>query len=892
MDFTVFPVMATNIFPIANSVNGGQLVTEFNLRTRESVGTPEHVKYMIGPSYVHAEDDFYVSALTDSAGPFSDTAISSHILEIHPGRGVINGHFVETLVPLTIDLLTANADAKLNNLTPLSGDLVVGLRIMYSTEQTMAGAMQAENGEYYEGIKVVILPKSEFKLPTDTDACENINLVTAHLKLAEFKFYNGTITNVINNYPAKCTMFPASRIGEVDKLLSDIYLRKSGLNPKKLYTFAGYGTIDDQDTWCDSTDALMVWDKGTDADMLIEVPMSYKETNEAHFRSTETGKVQLYLPHKQPHYDVPSANGNKYIYRPKTYDLPVANFESGTPGTVDSSYTQHIKNVVSLINNLYNLPAGKQRYYISDLNSIDELPPINTSWVPGDYILVARDYTLESSRMDSTWVTKPSSMYVVLPGFVSAISYSNTTKPSGVELGWISMTSDDIVGSDKTKPSNDSTIYNTYFNYTSYRGIAGSDYFRVEFTNTTGAEPNVTNYYYIVTHSGAYAYSDPILLTGEIPLAETTLVGGFLNVDETATDYGYVIRDSEGHLRLLDYALLRSGTLAYQLGEDFTTPNGLTAAEIQGYLDEYVNQRVAFPNFNHTQNAENPNVINVNIYLSAESDSTDISERTLNIYDLDSRFNTSVCINIYGTADSNTIINISDCQRVRIGTVAGTPIINLYRSNLYYDSNILDMLSTVYDLRLWYQKFDDNDANLIVDGMTVREIGVPVQGQGVEFWDVDTPNDNHYMFALQSLTFDSNANIIGCSMLVKNTSTSNVEQGKSIIVGSYEIPQGNGFTYPKTRLTKRIKVTGQFVSAYWTGGTDPANPWLVQDTSFTAVSQVYNPYDTNTPTSKGSISFLVDSFYVSNINGISHDITSIDGWEPDTYHVFAGNTIT
>ena len=63
------------------------------------------------------------------------------LLVISEGRAIINGHFIESLAPITIDLLEANAQLQLNDRAPLKGQLAVGLRAMYSTYQTMAGSM-------------------------------------------------------------------------------------------------------------------------------------------------------------------------------------------------------------------------------------------------------------------------------------------------------------------------------------------------------------------------------------------------------------------------------------------------------------------------------------------------------------------------------------------------------------------------------------------------------------------------------------------------------------------------------------------------------------------------------------------------------------------------------
>ena len=45
MNFITFPVAATNIFPAANSTSGSQLLSEWNLRSRETVATDSDVTY-------------------------------------------------------------------------------------------------------------------------------------------------------------------------------------------------------------------------------------------------------------------------------------------------------------------------------------------------------------------------------------------------------------------------------------------------------------------------------------------------------------------------------------------------------------------------------------------------------------------------------------------------------------------------------------------------------------------------------------------------------------------------------------------------------------------------------------------------------------------------------
>ena len=122
MNFITFGTAFTNIFPAANTKNGGQLATEFNLRSRESVGTHPSIQYSVGPSYVHSPEDYKVRVESDDSG----APVSYSVVEVLPGRGVINGHYVETLQSMTVDLLEANATLKSQARPPLKGKLAIG----------------------------------------------------------------------------------------------------------------------------------------------------------------------------------------------------------------------------------------------------------------------------------------------------------------------------------------------------------------------------------------------------------------------------------------------------------------------------------------------------------------------------------------------------------------------------------------------------------------------------------------------------------------------------------------------------------------------------------------------------------------------------------------------
>lgn len=956
MNIIAFSVDTTNIFPASNTTKGGQLLTEFNLRSRESVATDKNVQYMIGPSYTHSESDFYVSVMNDATGYFpnvddsgnSSTTVTSSILKINEGRAIVNGHFIESLTPVVVDLTEQNRQAKLNGRNPVEGHLSIGLRIMYSTEPTMAGSIKVENkNDMFEGIQIVILPTTDFITPSD--APTDKNKVTAHLLLATFDYYDGKISNIVQNFPGKCSVIDAWRINNVDELLTDTYLTKTGLNYKKLYTYAGKGKNpsdpNSPDTWCDSTDALMVFDaapvpfddkdfvdnasdqglaliEGTNSQQVNELLNRYPE---ATFIRLNSEKVALVLPHKQVDYPIHSEQGNRQLYGIKVYALPVADYVNNTAGTVDSNYTNHIKTIAESIRNLYNLPSGKQRGFVPILNSreqgIDDdyLPILNQKWEPGDYILVGQDNTI--SIDETTYTQPPSSLYVVLPGNVESLLYAGVRKDIDISVGDNNPPLEGRLldykpwgGEAGTTPSIDSNVYDDITNelyfptMNTYKGIPGKDYFALDVynTNAEGKVVSFDRYYYAVFQAGLKTYTDPpIWLTDEIPLATTDRVGGFLNVEDTALDAGYVYRDDEGHLRLLDYSLLRSGTLAYQLGQDFETSSGLTIAALQQELDEYVNERVAFPNaVQKTKillagDAGVPNEINVIIHLSEPTEDEIASgETTLTIRGIDSRFNTHVNLQILGSSTSDVNINIVDCEKIRIdsSSLASNAIINVYRSCLYYDYTILNRLSygVIEDLRLWYIKRYVNDPDLVVDCMTVSEINTPTLANTVDFYDDTAPNDNHFSYGVKSLTFGSDGVIIGCSLLVRNDSTSNVAEGKFIISDSFTIPQGSSLMYPEKLMRKQLKVTGHFVSSYHITSPDT---WMIQDTSFTAMSQYYE-VDSNLYVLKpGTISFLTDAFYVSNTNiktgtGTTVDDKSIDGWEPAGYHIFYGGALS
>ena len=883
MNFIKFPVVSTNIFPLANSKEGGQLLSEYNLKVLDSIATNPDIEYTTWNSFTHSLSDFAIRKYSDDSG----TLINSYTIEIMPGKGIINGHYVETLANMQVDLVEANAELQAMSMPPLKGSLVIGFRAYYSTQATMAGSMLVENENMmYEGIQVVIMPEEELVMPSDSPIDEAS--VNCHLLLGKFKYINGVITNVEQNED-KIKYISSKRIDNIDDIVSDSFVTKTGLNPKKLYTFAGKGTdpATGLDTWCDSTDSLMIWDNNPQK--TLDKPIEL----EASFGVSTSGETVLVVPHKQVDGMIDSEGHNQY-YKSKQYNLPLADFSKNTSGTVDETYTKNIKLLSEKLSTIYQFAKGKQIFYMDTLRDVSELPPLNPAWNIGDYVLVSIDYTVASASDTRS----PSTLYAVVPGYVTNYTYTTTgaeddaTVPSvltGVELEEVVVTS---VPSTSVFGPNGAIV-----DYANYRGEVGKDYFVARYKYST-TDPvtretvqHFKKYYYAVASSGPRGWSDTVLITGEIPLAQETVVGGFYNVPDNVTDGGYVMRNDQGYLQLVDYGLLRSGALAYQLGEDVTFAGGLSSEEIQSYLDEYVNDRVAFPNAKQLTTSDTPNVINIYMELPEEEQATQIIIR-----DIDSRFNTSVYFHFSGNANNKTTITILDCEKIRIDSnIGGSPVIDIFRSKLYYDASIFNYITTCersdasftgfQDLSIWYQKYTDTDPQLLVDGMTISELNSAIEAEGFDFWNAATPNDNHYLVALYSITFSGSGTIVKCGLLVANESTENIELGHKIVAGTFTLPQGSGLTYPQSCLTKQLKVTGSFVSAYYTDDS-----WIVDTTNFTAMSDVYSPYSTS-PTVSGTIAFstVTDQVHADFDDNIESG--GIAPWETDSYHLFYGGVI-
>lgn len=897
MNFVAFPVGATNIFPLANSSAGGQLMSEMNLRSRESVGTTSSVKYFIGPSFTHSQDDYSVYCQKDGY----DTTISNTTIQIQPGRALVNGHYVELLTPINIDINDANYLAQKEGIPALKGKLAVGLKMAYSTYQTLAGSALVENkDDYYEGVQVVIVPADSVKLPKDVPGETQFTKVNMHLLLATFNFRNGVVTSVTQN-EAKIQNVEAERIANIEDLLSDTYISKAKLDPNKLYAFSGKSsdgeTIDGRDTWCDATDSLMIWDK-------TPTISTVRPSSESYFKyDSVTGNTYLVVAHKQVDAMV-NTGGQSVYYQDKTIQLPSADFEASTGGVVSPKYTKRIKDIRDKVDLFYRIPNGRMRNYMPVLNDREALPEIPMTggsyvWETGDYVVVGQDYTVGAD----IYGRYPSTMYIVGPGYIQSAEYVtsivttistppvvtpkayNEAKEAMMLAAPESLAGGVMIASEEVSDPTEASI--DLWNLSDYRGTPRLDFFVARYCerDTEASTEKWTCYYYTPTRvKPGLAYYDPVWITGGVPLATEESVGGFVNVPANQYGAGYVRLNDDGYLQLVDYDLLLTGVLAYQLGQDYSEGAGLAPEELQSILEENINDRVCFPNAIQIENATkaevDPNVIN--LYLELPETPGDIV-----IHDIGSRYGSSLFVHIHGAATSATSITFKNCDKLRIdGNIEGAPTIYLDNVHLYYDSEVLDACASIADMTLWYERFEDTDPDLQVDGMTVTLLGMIESTDSIDPWDSEYANDNHYAYALRSLTFGNDGSIINVGLLVGDSTTANIDEGKSVFAAEFTLPQSIGLNYPATRMTHRIKISGSFVSHYYI--TSEA-AYMMKHTDFSAITQKYNPITRRNEVG-GTISFYTDATIVDHINGVT-PTTTIDGWDLNTPHFFTGGVI-
>ena len=170
--------------------------------------------------------------------------------------------------------------------------------------------------------------------------------------------------------------------------------------------------------------------------------------------------------------------------------------------------------------------------------------------------------------------------------------------------------------------------------------------------------------------------------------------------------------------------------------------------------------------------------------------------------------------------------------------------------------------------------------------MTVELYGRPTSIGANEYWDTTAPNDNHYSYALKSITFADNGLIIGCKLLVTDNITGNVANGTYMSVFKFKLPQSADLPYPESKVISPLKVTGSFITAYPRSSTVEEG-YILKETTFTALSQSTR----NNILYDGQIAFKTVISDVTSVSGIP-STSSIDAWESGIFNQFAGGTVS
>lgn len=557
------------------------------------------------------------------------------------------------------------------------------------------------------------------------------------------------------------------------------------------------------------------------------------------------------------------------------------------------------------------------------------MTPLDSKYVASYYDVYQTDLSTPINSVSSTSDTSVKTTYSdAIDSYNSAVATLKRQVPArfvyGYELG--SNDVEELSSSDELPDVYNSTemlnaLYNSSALIEGVRGTPGKDYFvmryRYPVENSTsdvyvdsitgetyeGIQCQIYRWVSVfftldfVTDKIELDVDNPIILSGGTPYAEEGRVGGFLNVGSDVYGAGYVSRDEYGHLKLNDFEFLAAGVSAYQLGEDRTEGAGLDITELQNVFDQYVNNRIAFPNDEQLYRASEKHLRTDVITIDLNIGST--SEGVLNIYNIDTRFDTAVHLNITGSATENVVINITNCQRLRLSMdPTSSPAVFLENVCLYYDADILDRVASIEGLTLWYEQWDEMDPNLQVDGMTVIYQDKLEPKGTYNFWTKTSLNDNSYAYALRQITFASDGTIIGIGVAITDNTTANIQPvSESIFASTFALPQTIGLPYPITKLTKQIKVTGNFVTAYYsTQGSKQG--YSVKNTTFTMLTQKYLKYTDVKEYIQGVISFYTKTTFVQDAAGVDSgtlmalgDEFAIDGWEAGAYHIFYGGAV-
>lgn len=319
---------------------------------------------------------------------------------------------------------------------------------------------------------------------------------------------------------------------------------------------------------------------------------------------------------------------------------------------------------------------------------------------------------------------------------------------------------------------------------------------------------------------------EPVFLSAAIPYATPDIVGGFKSIDLEGdaaqyTDRGYIFLDAEGHLRLRDYALLRSGLLAYALTQDFEESESVTAAGLQESLDNYVNDRILMPK------ADGSKDISVTIpSITSESPET---ASIVTLRNIDARFGSTLHLHLESVSDANVGINIQSCERIII-YVSGTTRCSIYieDSEVFYNLSLIQYSSLSFNnVKFWYDdSYDDvtgmADQHIYVDDTNTVYFD-PVEGDRAwadlsSYYLSTSSLDYHVQYGPHHVKFDKNGQIeeIGLSFLGTFTSEYLEKVQSSLVVGDFYLPSVPNFTIPVGRLYSRLSFSGDLNTVYQT----------------------------------------------------------------------------
>jgi hypothetical protein len=405
--------MLTNMFPVANDTNGGQLVSEWNLKQLDSVMGDPRIQWASYPSYAQTASDFAIAQVggTEPASLFiGKTGGLSN-------RAIIDGHFLEVLGRQRINLLSSSGvGGTIDSSAVLeSGTYEIGLVAVYSGDSTLssqppgretqiAGAVDGTTKLFgqsgmFGGVAVVIGRvggESRLRTPADCRRTLDRDLVNCHLKLGSFVWQRevfqgavggGIVDGTVRNYTTEKLQFLGAEriIAGNDSSSHSPFTGKDGVDPSKLYAYSTRPPSADEegehnhDMWTDVTFDML---------NLLESRMEYDAVAD---------RVMFVAPYKRNPYQL----DNHPIDRDFRFAFPNANpaFRENA-GMMGRFYKSAIDELIRLNDALGfgQLKNGRLVRIIDELwnyesaDVLTSLPPISNNHNAGDVIWILKDY--------------------------------------------------------------------------------------------------------------------------------------------------------------------------------------------------------------------------------------------------------------------------------------------------------------------------------------------------------------------------------------------------------------------------------------------------------------------------------------------------------------------